>query len=237
MGLGKILAYTVGGVALGVGAVAAAPFTGGGSLFGAATLAGSLMGAGTIAAAAGTAAVAGGAGAYMARKENEEDEKLNQELAEQKIRADKLEEGIKKALNTFQGDREYFNYIIGLTAIGLAMANVDGEIAPEEARELEEFIGGIANSNYPPYVKQAIDDLYENVPNLMTAMKYISKINPKNHETIRDLIKLVMMADNIRHEREVAFIQAFEAEILRVEYTPEVLDTENIFISEIKSKI
>ena len=38
------------------------------------------------------------------------------------------------------------------------------------------LIGGIANSNYPPYVKQAIDDLYENVPNLMTAMKYISKI-------------------------------------------------------------
>lgn len=237
MGLGKILAYTVGGVALGVGAVAAAPFTGGGSLFGAATLAGSLMGAGTIAAAAGTAAVAGGAGAYMARKENEEDEKLNQELAEQKLRADKLEEGIKKALSTFQGDREYFNYIIGLTAIGLAMANADGEIAPEERRELEEFIGGIANSNYPPYVKQAINDLYENVPNLMTAMKYISKINPKNHETIRDLIKLVMMADNIRHEREVAFIQAFEVQILQVEYTPEVLDTENIFISEIKSKI
>ncbi len=237
MGLGKILAYTVGGVALGVGAVAAAPFTGGGSLFGAATLAGSLMGAGTIAAAAGTAAAVGGAGAYVARKENEEDEKVNQELAEQKLRADKLEEGIKKALITFQGDREYFNYIIGLTAIGLAMANVDGEIAPEEARELEQFIGGIANSNYPPYVKQAIDDLYENVPNLMTAMKYISKINPKNHETIRDLIKLVMMVDNIRHEREVAFIQAFEAQILQVEYTPEGLDTENIFISEIKSKI
>lgn len=237
MGLGKILAYTVGGVALGVGAVAAAPFTGGGSLFGAATLAGSLMGAGTIAAAAGTAAAVGGAGAYVARKENEEDEKLNQELAEQKLRADKLEEGIKKALSTFQGDREYFNYIIGLTAIGLAMANADGEITPEERRELEEFIGGIANSNYPPYVKQAINDLYENVPNLMTAMKYISKINPKNHETIRDLIKLVMMADNIRHEREVAFIQAFEVQILQVEYTPEVLDTENIFISEIKSKI
>ncbi|WP_323585991.1 TerB family tellurite resistance protein [Aliarcobacter butzleri] len=237
MGIGKVLAYTAGGVVLGVGAVAAAPFTGGGSIFAAVGLGSSLMGAGTIAAAAGTAAVAGGAGAYMARKENEEDEKLNQELAEQKLRADKLEEGIKKALITFQGDREYFNYIIGLTAIGLAMANADGEIAPEERRELEEFIGGIANSNYPSYVKQAINDLYENVPNLMTAMKFISKINPKNYETIRDLIKLVMMADNIRHEREVAFIQAFETEIFRVEYIPEVLDTENIFISEIKSKI
>jgi uncharacterized protein YdhG (YjbR/CyaY superfamily) len=237
MGIGKVLAYTAGGVVLGVGAVAAAPFTGGGSIFAAVGLGSSLMGAGTIAAAAGTAAVAGGAGAYMARKENEEDEKLNQELAEQKLRADKLEEEIKKALITFQGDREYFNYIIGLTAIGLAMANVDGEITPEEIGELEEFIGEIANSNYPPYVKQAIDDLYKNVPNLMTAMKYMSKINPKNHETIRDLIKFVMMADNIRHEREVAFIQAFEAQILQVEYTPEVLDTEKIFISEIKSKI
>ena len=237
MGIGKVLAYTAGGVVLGVGAVAAAPFTGGGSIFAGVGLGSSLMGAGTIAAAAGRAAAVGGAGAYVARKENEEDEKLNQELAEQKLRADKLEEGIKKALSTFQGDREYFNYIIGLTAIGLAMANADGEIAPEERRELEEFIGGIANSNYPPYVKQAINDLYENVPNLMTAMKYISKINPKNHETIRDLIKLVMMADNIRHEREVAFIQAFEVQILQVEYTPEVLDTENIFISEIKSKI
>ena len=225
MGLGKILAYTVGGVALGVGAVAAAPFTGGGSIFGAVALGSSLMGAGTIAAAAGTAAAVGGAGAYMAKKENEEDEKLNQELAEQKLRADKLEEGIKKALITFQGDREYFNYIIGLTAIGLAMANVDGEIAPEEIGELEKFIGEIANSNYPPYVKQAINDLYENVPNLMTAMKFISKINPDNYETIRDLIKFVMMADNIRHEREVAFIQAFEVQILQVEYTPEVLDT------------
>jgi hypothetical protein len=237
MGLGKILAYTAGGVVLGVGAVAAAPFTGGGSLFGAATLASSLLGVGTVAAAAGTAAAAGGAGAYMARKENEEDEKREEEIANQKLRADKLEEGIKKALINFEGDREYFNYIIGLTAIGLAMANVDGEIAPEEARELEEFIGGIANSNYPTNVKQIIENLYENVPNLMTAMKYISKINPKNYETIRDLIKLVMMADNIKHEREIAFIQAFEAQILQVEYKPEVLDTEDIFISEIKSKI
>ena len=42
MGLFKVLL----GVGLGVGAVAAAPFTGGGSIFGAASLAGSLAGAG-----------------------------------------------------------------------------------------------------------------------------------------------------------------------------------------------
>lgn len=46
---GKVLA----GVAVGVGAVAAAPFTGGGSLLGGASLIASLSGAGTIAAAVG----------------------------------------------------------------------------------------------------------------------------------------------------------------------------------------
>lgn len=45
MGFFKML----GGVAIGVGAVAAAPFTGGGSVLGAATLLGSMAGAGTIA--------------------------------------------------------------------------------------------------------------------------------------------------------------------------------------------
>ena len=48
------------GAVLGVGAVAAAPFTGGGSVFGAATLAGSLSGLGTGLVAA-TAGVVGAA--------------------------------------------------------------------------------------------------------------------------------------------------------------------------------
>lgn len=54
--IGKTLAYAAGGLVVGVGAVAAAPFTGGGSILAATTLAGSLAGAGTIAAAVGAGA-------------------------------------------------------------------------------------------------------------------------------------------------------------------------------------
>lgn len=237
MGLGKILAYTAGGIVVGVAAVAAAPFTGGGSILGAATLATSLAGAGTIAAAGGAAAAAGGAAAYMARKEDDEDDAKDTEIAKLKDRADKLEEGIRKALKTFDGDKQYFNYIIGLTAIGLSMANVDGELAHEELEELEEFIGGISNSNYPKHVKQTIAELYENIPNLMTAMQYISKIAPENYESVRDLIKLVMLADNIKHEKEIAFLTAFESQILQVVYKPENLDNENEYITEIRNKM
>ena len=75
MGLGKILAYTVGGVALGVGAVAAAPFTGGGSLLGGASIIASLAGAGVVAGVAGVAGAAGGAVV-----QNFEDKKTEQKV-------------------------------------------------------------------------------------------------------------------------------------------------------------
>ena len=78
MGFGKILGLAV----LGVGAIAAAPFTGGGSILGAATIAGSLAGAGTIAAAAGAGAVGAGVGYALSRKEEEEEEAKNEKIAE-----------------------------------------------------------------------------------------------------------------------------------------------------------
>ena len=61
MSFWKILA----GAAIGVGAVAAAPFTGGGSVLGAATLVASLSGAGTAAAAVGAGVVGGAVGASI----------------------------------------------------------------------------------------------------------------------------------------------------------------------------
>ena len=53
------------GAVIGVGAVAAAPFTGGGSVLGAATLAGSLSGIGTCIAAAAAAAAGAALGDEM----------------------------------------------------------------------------------------------------------------------------------------------------------------------------
>lgn len=243
MGLGKILAYTVGGVALGVGAIAAAPFTGGGSLFGAATLAGSLMGAGTIAAAAGTAAVAGGAGALLARNENEETKEKDkiisekdEKIAELSAKATKFEEGFKNAIKKFQGDKEYFNYIIGMTAFGVSMANADGKISKEEIEEMKNFIGGVANSNYPSHIKETILKIVNEKPNFNTAMTYLEKINPSNYQNIRNLIELVAFADGIKCEKEEVFLKAFDIAINTIEYKPEHNDSENKFLLEKKSR-
>ncbi len=96
MGWGKIL----GMAALGVGAVAAAPFTGGGSILAATGAAASLAGAGTVATAVGVGAAGAVAGAAMS--DNEEEEKresrrAREEAEENRRRAEEAEEEAEKS--------------------------------------------------------------------------------------------------------------------------------------------
>lgn len=230
MGIGKILTYAVGGAVLGVGAIAAAPFTGGGSILGAVTLASSLAGAGAV--AAGTAAVAGGTGAYLARKEDEEDEEKDTTIAALNLKAEKFEQGLTQALEKFHGDKEYFNYIIGLTAIGISMACVDGDISEDEKAEIEEFIGGVASSSYPDHIKETLRLLYENKPDFQTAIAYLQKIDPIHYPNIRSMLELIMLVDNFEHDREKAFLQAFDSYVPMINYVPETDDTNLTFTND-----
>lgn len=232
MGFGKILGLA----ALGVAAVAAAPFTGGGSLFGAATLAGSLAGAGAIAAAGTAGAVGAGVGYALSRKEEEEEQVKNEKIAELRKKAEKFEEEFKRAISQFQGDKEYFNFIVASTALGMAIANSDGEISNDELIEINEFVGGIASSNYPQHIVTTITQLKDNPPSFNEAMKYLEKVNISNYESIRSLIELVIEADGIIHDKEIAFLEAFDSAVKMVDYKPESNDTDNKFISELKSR-
>jgi len=89
MGWGKILGLA----ALGVGAVAAAPFTGGGSILAATGAAASLAGAGTVAAAVGAGAAGAAAGAIMSENEEEEQrqERRRRERAEERAEQEREE--------------------------------------------------------------------------------------------------------------------------------------------------
>jgi uncharacterized tellurite resistance protein B-like protein len=225
--LGKVLGFA----ALGVVAVAAAPFTGGGSIAGAATLASSLAGAEAIAVGA---AVAGGAiGAAKARKEEEKNEKI----AELSKKADKYEKALKEAIKKFKGDKEYFNYILASTAAGISIANADGDISSKEREELEEFIGGMANSNYPQHIKDEITKLYNKPPSLNTAIEYLKKVHPSNFDGIKDMLELVMEADGHCHEEEISFLEAFKRQVQSIDYLEEDDDFEDGFLREVKEKM
>lgn len=277
MGVGKILCFSV----LGVGAVALAPFTGGGSILGAATLGASLTGAGTIAMAVGAGMTGAVAGVTLSKKEDEEfmgggsilgtatlrasltgaetiaiavgagitravgmtraplskkEEVINEEMAMQRIKAEKYEKALKEVISEFHGDKEYFDYIIASTAIGMSVANVDGEISEDELVEIDEFVGGIASLNYPKYVKKAISMLRDNPPTFNEAICYLEKVNSSYYDSIRDLIEIVMAVDGVIHEKEKAFLAAYNDAIKMIEYTPRTNDTNSEFLLEARER-
>ena len=233
MTFGKVLGLA----ALGVGAVAAAPFTGGGSIFGAATLASSLAGAGTIAAAVGAGTAGAAAGYTMSRKEEKykkDLDKKNEELAKVKIEFEQL----KKSLEVLHSDREYFNFIIAATAIGLATANADGNISEDELMDIKEFVGGIGNMQYPQHVKNTLQELQQNIPNLGTVIKYLEKVPPESLKSLEELIETVIWSDGEENESETRFRIAFQELVKDVVYKKDdSQNNETKFLDEAKNNI
>ena len=200
MGIGKMLGFA----ALGVAAVAAAPFTGGGSVAGAATLAASLAGAEAVAAGAAVAGAA--AGAYASRKEEEEEERKQKEIAKANKKA-------QKATKIAKDHEEHTNYILALSALGISMANADGEISEEEREELDEYVGGLAAEKYPEHIVEQINDMINNPPTFNEALAYIEKVEVDNFNKIRNVLIAVMEADGEAHIMEKAYLQAFDEKI------------------------
>jgi uncharacterized membrane protein YebE (DUF533 family) len=227
MGIGKILTYTTLGIVGGVAAVAAAPFTGGGSLFAAATLATSLAGAGAAAAATGAAVVAGGAGAYLANKENKEEQKIDEELQNLKDTHSKFLLEYEKMLPTLTSQNAYFSVILGMFGLGIIMANADGEISDEEQQEIDDFVSGMTCSQYPPHVSNTIKEFYHNPPTLKEILDtYISKVDPRYYDVLKLFLETVMHADGEIHRKEQIFLDTFEGQLHLVTYQPETTNND-----------
>ena len=190
------------GAAIGVGAIAAAPFTGGGSILGAATLASSLAGAGTIAAASGAGVAGAVTGKYISDKEAK---KIQTELDTEKVKHElEKQEMISKMDQVLKDTTKFYEYVIAMHAIGLATANADGHLSNEESEEIEEFISGIMSSKLPVNVKNQIRVMAENPPSLPTAYELLKRVDmtEKGWRDVDDLIEIVIQADGYVDERE-----------------------------------
>lgn len=207
MGYWKIFA----GAAIGVGAIAAAPFTGGGSVLGAATLLGSLSGAGALAAGAGVAGAA--AGAILSNKEEKRydearDEGYQQAKAEHAIQLSKLQEQLTEMMTDI-AKREQF--IVTAFALGICCAYADGHICETELDELDYLVAGIGKSEMLSATTQKqIFDMKMNPPNLTTVWGMIKKhkFDTEQHLNIfSTIVELVVQADQIEAEEEKEFLE------------------------------
>ncbi|MFK0089706.1 hypothetical protein ACIQUS_20705 [Pseudomonas sp. NPDC090755] len=204
----------LGGAAIGVGAVAAAPFTGGGSLIGGASLLGSLAGAGTIAAAVG----AGVAGAVVAANMDGDEEArkagfdagVKQAKAEQLAEITMLKERLEKAMESLKAAGQHFNAIIALNAVAVATAQCDGDITPDERANIELFITGLAGGAIPEAVKAKIESLYQQPPTVREAFE-LAKKSGMSLSIFDEIINLVVHSDDAVHPQEAAFMQAWNS--------------------------
>lgn len=208
---GKILA----GALIGVGAIAAAPFTGGGSLLGAASLAASLGGAGTVAAAVGAGAVGAGVGAAVGaedKNEHKRSEQRGEQRASAKFakRQEKLESEIKAMMQDI-AKREQF--IVAGFAVGICCANSDGVISPEEVEELDYLVAGIGKSDMlSNTTKTQIREMRQTPPNLNTVWALIEQhglTEQKYIDLFSEIIHIVIEADGKRDPAAVTFVKTW----------------------------
>tara|TARA_R110002167_G_scaffold33611_2_gene107885 strand:+ start:64 stop:702 length:639 start_codon:yes stop_codon:yes gene_type:complete len=194
------------GAVVGVGAIAAAPFTGGGSLFGAATLIGSLTGATTIAAA--TAAGAAGAVAGYAAAQSDEEQA---EAYRNQGRSDAGKDiaNLKTALDEYETKlndaRQYFDLLVALSAVGFATANCDGYICDAEVDDINEFVSGVAASHLPDNIKKSIQSFKTSPPTIGQAYDFASNLQDYPKELFDQTIEMVMHSDGVVHAAEVQF--------------------------------
>jgi uncharacterized tellurite resistance protein B-like protein len=203
----------VGGAVIGVGAVAAAPFTGGGSVLGAATLLGSLAGAGTIAAAATAAGVGAVAGAVLSDDDKEKTASAFEAgratgLAENALEIEKIQAKIAIIYKNLEGSKSYYDTVIALNALGLACANCDGTISQEEIEVIRMFVSGSASASLPQQVTKTLDAMASSPPNIKEAYVLAQKSNA-DMTIFDDLVSLVVYADGVVHEQERAFMHSW----------------------------
>lgn len=200
MGLFKIL----GCAALGVGAIAAAPFTGGGSVLGAASLVASLTGAGAAATAAGVAGgVAGAAWSDSSEESRRAERKEAHEFGfKQGVKKGNIETA-EKFLAMLEANEDYR---IGIFALAVYVANKDNDFTEEEKSAIERYLGrpdSLVNKN----IRDKFKDIYENIPSFNNLKhEYLNEIVNSDLEELTGFVMMIIEADGIISHAEQQFL-------------------------------
>ncbi|OLY75705.1 hypothetical protein AU074_21790 [Pseudomonas sp. ATCC PTA-122608] len=201
-----------GGAAIGVGAVAAIPFTGGGSLLGAATLMGSLAGGATVAAAVGAGVAGAVVGVHLGDSTAEREKGYNKGFAEGKaetvVELEKLGDKFERVRNQLKETGQFFNGVIAMHAVAIAAANCDGEISEVEKQSIDMLIFGLASDSIPPAALGKIASLYQNPPSIRDAFE-LAKASDVDLTAFREIINIIMESDGLAHVAKDTFMQAW----------------------------
>lgn len=197
---GKILL----GAGIGLAAVAAAPFTGGGSIA-AGTALGASLGIGSTITAVGLGAAAGAAAGTMAEKDKEN--------AVKKAKATGFEDGVKKGRSdTVDEIKKYVDFYLATVALSYYIARCDGSISYEEQMEIDYDLDAIQkNKDIPDAIKKELYDISQNVSISFEDVKsYLDNVSNETLTGLRDDIDEIAVASNGINDDERKAIQKFD---------------------------
>lgn len=162
---------------------------------------------GWVAGAGAAVAVAAGVSAYHSSKKDEAyaDGKRAGAKAGEAVAQEKYKSKLDELTRRLRGYHDFEDKVLGMYAVGLAVAAADGEICRAERQELDEFVAGCLSEYLPQHVRESIAELTARPPGLTEALKYAAERNvPK--KDIDDIIELVARADDQLHPMEKRFV-------------------------------
>lgn len=188
------------GAAIGVCAVAAAPFTGGGSVLAGASLAGALGSGGAIAGATILAA-AGATGGVMVQVD--ENERKNKQIKSAKKTAfkDGVNEGTYLAADTL---KNMAAFSLGLTALAYYFARCDGSIDEKEMTEMDYYLNSLKmHKDMPKPIKNELVKIAKNdVLSFSDIEHYLNDISLETLNGLLEVIDNIIKADGVITDEE-----------------------------------
>ena len=193
--VGKILL----GAAIGVGTVAAIPFTGGGSVFAGTTLLSSLtLGTGVTAAVAGATS-----GAVI----DEIDKKKTEKIVKT-AKAESFKDGVKEGtVLTAQEIKNYAVFYLATSALSSYIARCDGGISAEEQAEIDVDLDAIyKNTDISDSIKKELYDIAHNENiGFFDVKKYLDKISIEElHNLNNDIDEIINASGGINDDEAKA---------------------------------
>lgn len=175
------------------------------------------------------AVVAGGAiGALATKYFSDSDKKSDsdskdREIAKMRLREQKLNEKFGAFHQKLGDTQEYFDFILGVMAFGVAIARVDKQGIDEDERQaLEEFLLGAAAKNLPRYTKDAMRKIYEDEKmNFESALGFLYKIDQKGRKLIEETLYVVAYSNQTLTQAQREFIENYRIEESKIPYPKE----------------
>lgn len=120
-----------------------------------------------------------------------------------------LYEKFAKARESLKQYEQLENFVMGAFAIGIASANIEGEISKGARETLELLTVGLGYNLLPDKIKVNISKLFLEKPTFNDAMKIIDNVDKKDWSIFNDIVEAILSVVDSDTEQKDAFKTAW----------------------------